>query len=131
MELYFSFLSYLGAAIVLLAIGTALFEISTKAKEFKLITQGNQTAALVLGGKVVGLALVLGSSIAHSISMLDMVIWGAVGIISQIVLYYIAELATVRFSINKAVEDDNKAIGILLFLLSISVGWIIAQCLTY
>ncbi|PAE16134.1 DUF350 domain-containing protein [Virgibacillus sp. 7505] len=131
MELFLSFLSYLGAAIVLLAIGTALFEISTKAKEFKLITQGNQTAALVLGGKVVGLALVLGSSIAHSISMMDMVIWGAVGIVSQIVLYYIAELATVRFSINKAVEDDNKAIGILLFLLSLSLGWIIAQCLTY
>ncbi|MFP7478294.1 DUF350 domain-containing protein [Terribacillus saccharophilus] len=131
MELFLSFLSYLGAAIVLLAIGTALFEISTKAKEFKLITQGNQTAALVLGGKVVGLALVLGSSIAHSISMMDMVIWGAVGIISQIGLYYIAELATVRFSINKAVEDDNKAIGILLFLLSLSLGWIIAQCLTY
>lgn len=131
MELFLSFLSYLGAAIVLLVIGTALFEISTKAKEFKLITQGNQTAALVLGGKVVGLALVLGSSIAHSISMMDMVIWGAVGIVSQIVLYYIAELATVRFNINKAVEDDNKAIGILLFLLSISVGWIIAQCLTY
>ncbi|MFP7494383.1 DUF350 domain-containing protein [Terribacillus saccharophilus] len=131
MELFLNFISYLGAAIVLLAIGTALFEITTKAKEFKLITQGNQTAALVLGGKVVGLALVLGSSIAHSISMIDMVIWGAVGIISQIILYYIAELATVRFSINKAVEDDNKAIGILMFLLSLSLGWIIAQCLTY
>ncbi|MCM3004133.1 DUF350 domain-containing protein [Priestia koreensis] len=115
----------------MLIIGFVLFEVSTRTKELALIGKGNQTAAMVMGGKLLGLAFVLGSSIAHSIDLMDMVIWGFVGIITQIVLYILIELVTIRFSIKKAVEENNTAVGILLLLVSLSVGWVIAQCLTY
>jgi len=131
-NLYVNFASYLGLAVLLLLVGTVLFEITTtKVKEFKLISQKNQAAALSLGGKIVGLAVVLGAAAEYSISLVDMAIWGVIGIISQIIVFILAELLTIRFSISKAIEEDNRAVGIMLFTLSLSVGWIVAKCLSY
>lgn len=55
-------------------------EVTTKVKEFKLMAQGNKAVSYVLGGRLLGLAIVLYSTAANSISLLDMVSWGAVGI---------------------------------------------------
>ncbi|MBM6618947.1 DUF350 domain-containing protein [Bacillus suaedaesalsae] len=103
----------------------------TRHKEFELIGKGNQAAALSFGGKLLGIAFVLGSAITNSVSLLDMVIWGVVGLVAQLLFFFISELITIRFSISDAIEKDNKAVGILLLLLSLSVGWIVAACLTY
>ena len=132
MNLYMNFLAYLGVAMLLLIVGMVLFTISTpKIKEFKLIAEKNVSAAMLLGGKVVGLALVLGAATEYSISLMDMAIWGAIGIVAQIVVFIIAELITVRFSIQKAIEQDNRAVGMMLLSLSIAVGWVVAKCLSY
>ena len=132
MNLYINFLSYLGVAIGLLVVGVVLFTISTpKIKEFKLIAEKNVSAAMLLGGKVVGLAIVLGAAAEYSISLMDMAIWGVIGIVSQIIVFIIAEVITIRFSIQKAIEEDNRAVGTMLLSLSIAVGWIVAKCLSY
>ena len=131
MDLFLNYFSYAGTAFLLLLVGFALFELSTKTKELKLIAEGNVAAALVISGKLLGLAFVIGSAIANSINLLDMIIWGAVGIISQIVLYFVLELITIRFSIKDAIEKNNTAVGTVLLLISLSVGWVLAQCLTY
>ena len=132
MNLYMNFLAYLGVAILLLIVGMVLFTISTpKINEFKLIAKKNVSAAMLLGGKVIGLALVLGAAAEYSISLMDMAIWGAIGIVAQIVVFIIAELITVRFSIQKAIEQDNRAVGMMLLSLSIAVGWVVAKCLSY
>lgn len=132
MNLYLNFASYLGVALLLLVVGMILFTLSTpKLKEFTLIGQKNATAAMFLGGKVLGLALVLGAAAEYSISLVDMVIWGAIGIVSQILVFIIAELVTVRFSLTKAIEEDNRAVGIMLLSLSLAIGLIIAKCLSY
>ncbi len=132
MNLYINFLAYIGVALLLLLIGMALFAISTpKIKEFKLIAEKNVSAAMLLGGKVLGLALVLGAAAEYSISLMDMAIWGVIGIVSQIIVFIIAEVVTIRFSIQKAIEEDNRAVGTLLLSLSLAVGWILAKCLSY
>ena len=132
MNLYMNFLAYLSVSMLLLIIGMVLFTISTpKINEFKLIAEKNVSAALLLGGKVVGLALVLGAAAEYSISLMDMAIWGAIGIVAQIVVFIIAELITIRFSIQKAIEQDNRAVGMMLLSLSIAVGWVVAKCLSY
>jgi putative membrane protein len=132
MSLYLNFLSYLGVGIGLLLVGTILFEISTtRVKEFQLIAQKNLTAGLSLGGKIIGLAIVLGAAAEYSISLVDMAIWGAIGIIAQIIVFLLAEWITIRFSIAKAIEEDNRAVGFMLLALSLSIGWIVAKCLSY
>ena len=132
MNLYINFLSYLGVAIGLLVVGVILFTLSTpKIKEFKLIAEKNVSAAMLLGGKVMGLAIVLGAAAEYSISLMDMAVWGVIGIVSQIIVFILAEVITIRFSIQKAIEEDNRAVGTMLLSLSLAVGWIVAKCLSY
>jgi len=131
LDLFLATLSYIGVAIVLLFIGIILFEITTKNKEMQLIKSGNKAAVYGFGGRILGLAIVLYSSIANSVNVFDMVVWGSVAIIMQIVIFYLAELLTPKFNITKAIDDDNQAVGLFLLFLSISIGLIIAASLTY
>ncbi|QDX93920.1 DUF350 domain-containing protein [Brevibacillus laterosporus] len=132
MPLMINFLIYAGTAFAMMLVGLVLFIVSTtKVKEFQLIATNNQAAALTLGGKMLGLAFVLGSAVANSVSLVDMVIWSGVGIVAQIIFFFLAEIITIRFSIREAIEKNNTAVGILLMMFSLSIGWIVGQCLTY
>ena len=126
-----SFLSYLAVSLVLLLVGLFLMEITTKVKEFSLMAKGNKAASYVLGGRVLGLAIVLYSTVANSISLTDMALWGAVGILAQIIVFYLAEWLTPRFNVTQSIEEDNQAVGLFLMFLSVSIGLVIAGCLTY
>jgi putative membrane protein len=126
-----NFLIYLGVSLALLLVGLFLMEITTKVKEFSLMAKGNKAASYVLGGRLLGLAIVLYSAAANSISLIDMAIWGGVGIAAQIIVFYLAEWLTPRFNVTQSIEEDNQAVGLFLLLLSLSIGVVIAGCLTY
>lgn len=126
-----NFLAYLGSALGLLIAGLFIMEIMTKNKEFKLIANGNKAASYVLGGRLVGLAIVLYSALANSISLIDLLIWGSIGIIAQIIIFYLVELLTPTFNIVEAIDKDNHSVGIFLMLLSIAIGLVIAGSITY
>ncbi|OLS40642.1 DUF350 domain-containing protein [Bacillus sp. MRMR6] len=126
-----NFLIYLLVALGLLLVGLFLMEVTTKVKEFTLMAKGNKAASYVLGGRLLGLAIVLYSSLANSISLTDMLLWGSIGILAQIIVFYLAELLTPKFNVNQSIEEDNQAVGIFLMLLSISIGIIIAGSITY
>jgi putative membrane protein len=126
-----NFLIYLLVALGLLLVGLFLMEVTTKVKEFTLMAKGNKAASYVLGGRLLGLAIVLYSSLANSISLSDMLLWGSIGILAQIIVFYLAELLTPRFNVNQSIEEDNQAVGIFLMLLSISIGVVIAGSITY
>ncbi|MDQ1004837.1 putative membrane protein [Neobacillus niacini] len=127
-----NFLIYLAVSLALLLVGLFLMEITTKVKEFALMAKGNKAASYVLGGRLLGLAIVLYSALANSISLVDMVIWGAVGIAAQIIVFYLTEWLTPRrFNVSQSIEENNTAVGLFLLLLSVSIGIVIAGCLTY
>ncbi|MDR7073585.1 DUF350 domain-containing protein [Fictibacillus barbaricus] len=131
MNLFLNFTLYAATGLALLFAGFVVFELTTKTKELKLISNGNTAAALSLGGRLFGLSFVIGSSIANSLSLIDLLIWGTVGIAAQIIALFAAEHLAIRSSISQAIDADNKAVGLLVMFLSLSVGWVIAQCLTY
>lgn len=132
MNLYLNFAAYLGLGLLLLTAGVGLFVLATpKIKEFELIGKGNMTSGLSLGGKMLGLAIVLGAAAEYSVSLLDMAIWGSIGIFTQIIVFFVAEVVTVRYSLQKAIEEDNRSVGVILFSLSLAVGWIVAKSLSY
>lgn len=126
-----NFLLYLAVTLGLLLVGLFLMEVTTKVKEFSLMAKGNKAASYVLGGRLLGLAIVLYSTAANSISLADMAIWGALGIIAQIIVFYLAEWLTPRFNVMQSIEEDNQAVGLFLMFLSVSIGVVIAGCLTY
>ncbi|RBW67826.1 DUF350 domain-containing protein [Bacillus taeanensis] len=126
-------LSYIGVGIVLLIVGTILFAVTTKISEKKLILEeGNVAEALKLGGKVLGLAIVIYAAAVNSISLADMVIWGSFGIVIQIIAFLVVEyILFPKVKLEKKVEEGNIAVALMLLIASIAVGLVVSGSLSY
>lgn len=129
--LLINYLIYFGLSTVLMILGVVIFVFTTKTKEFKLIGQGNKAAGIVVAGRTIGLAIILYSAIANSVSPVDLAIWAGIGIVTQVIANFLAELLTPGFNVEEALEKENIAVAIVLLGMFVSIGLIIAGCMTY
>jgi putative membrane protein len=140
-EGFLNFLLYLVVTLPLLGFGLLVFAFTTPYKEFKLISEGANTddpqkinaakaAAHDLGGKVIGLAIVLASAIYHSVSLLDLAIWGVIGTAFQVLVFYVFELLT-PFKVIAEIPKGNVSVGIFASRLSIATGLLMAALISY
>lgn len=129
---FFNFLAHVGTGVVLILLGLTVFMMTTKFSERELIKEGNIAVALKLWGKMIGLGIVLYTVWGSSVNLLDAFIWGLIGIVTQVVAYWIIEFVlTPKTSLAKQVEQGNTAIGFSLFAAGIVVGLVVAGSLTY
>ena len=136
-----NFLLYLIVAIPLLGVGMVLFMLVTPYREVRLLQNGGsghsaadnaaaKAAAYDLGGKIVGMSLVLGSAIYHAVDLLDLAIWGLIAIVFQIAVFYLFELFT-PFRVVKEIPNGNVAVGVFSMFLSLATGVIVASLISY
>jgi putative membrane protein len=127
------FLAHVGTGLGLIIIGIVAFAFTTKFSEWELIKAGNIAVALKLWGKVIGLGITLYTVWGGSVSLLDAFIWGLIGIVTQVIVYFIIEFILTPRSTNlaKKVEEGNIAVGFSLFAAGITVGLVVAGSLTY
>jgi putative membrane protein len=124
-----NFLLYFAVALFAEAIFVALYMAVTPHHEASLIKRGNAAAAISLGGAVLGFTLPLASVIAHSVSLLDMVVWSAVALIVQLAVYRLADF--MLREISRHIEEGNVAAATTLAAASIAIGIINAASMTY
>ena len=129
MQLFDDFLIYLILSLVLLAAFSWLYDKVTPYNEMQLIREGNTAAAIAYSGAVIGLALPLGSAVAHSVNPVDMLIWGIVALAVQVLVYFLVRRLLPR--LNAHIPEDKVAPAILLAATSLAAGIINAACLTY
>ncbi|TDF98288.1 DUF350 domain-containing protein [Paenibacillus piri] len=136
-----NFLIYLVVTVPLLGVGIVFFIFTTPYSEFQLIREGGQVddpvktgaaraAAFDLGGKMLGQTLVLASAVYHSVGLLDLIVWGLVGIAFQIIVFYLFELLT-PFKVVKEIPNGNVAVGQFSFILSLVTGILMASLISY
>jgi putative membrane protein len=112
------FIIQLGAAIGLFIISLIVYVLMTPHKELALIRAGNPSASLAFGGVVVGLAIPLGSCLAHSYGVIDLAIWGIVTLLLQLLAFRFADIF-LRGLPRRIAEGDVAA---AIFLMSIKIG---------
>ncbi|WP_328820963.1 DUF350 domain-containing protein [Peribacillus faecalis] len=129
---FLNFLTHAGIGFVLILIGLVAFAWTTKFSEIELIKAGNTAVALKLWGKAIGLAIIIYTVWSGSVSLLDAIVWGLIGIVLQVVAYWIIELIfRPKMDLEKLVEEGNIAVGFSLFSLGIVVGIVVGASLTY
>jgi putative membrane protein len=130
---FLNFLAHVGTGLGLILLGIIAFAFTTKFSEWELIKAGNIAVALKLWGKVIGLGITLYTVWSGSVNLLDAFIWGLVGIITQVVVYFIIEyiLTPRKTNLAQKVEEGNMAVGFSLFAVGITVGLVVAGSLTY
>lgn len=122
---------YFVIAIIVVLIGLVIFEwITTKYKDWDEVAQGNQAVALSIAGKIVGICIILAFAIYHSVTVWETLIWGGYGVVLQMIAYLLFELFTRKFSVEEKIKQNNIAVGIISFGVSLGLAFVIGASIT-
>ena len=124
-----TFLAYFAVAVALLTLFGMAYIFITPYREIQLIRQGNVAAALGLGGALLGFVLPLASAIAHSVSLLDMAVWGLIALLVQLLVYRVA--CGLAPELVQDIPAGKVAAGTFVATLSVVTGILNAACMTY
>lgn len=125
----FDFCKYFVAAVGFVLLFCLVYCKFTPYNELKLIRGGNTSAAISLGGAIVGFVLPLCSAITHSVGFVDMLIWAMIAMLAQFALF-----GSVRIffrSLVQEIENNHTAAATLLAFSSVAIGILNAACMTY
>jgi putative membrane protein len=122
------FIAYFGASMLLLIVFSYIYGKVTPYSELQLIREGNVAPAISYGGALFGFAVPVASAISHSVSFLDMMVWGGVAGLVQITLFVVLRFA-MKDLVN-GIADNRIAPATLLAVLSVAVGTLNAACMT-
>lgn len=112
------FIIQLGAALGLFIVSLMIYVIMTPHKELALIRAGNPSAALAFAGVVIGLAIPLGSCLAYAFSLFDLLIWGVITLLLQLIAFRFTDMF-LRGLPRRIAEGDVAA---AVFLMSVKIG---------
>ena len=109
-----------GVTLLLLAAGAAADGAITPFHEVALMRAGNTAAGVVLGGTLVSLAIPLAATLATSRLTLDILVWGLVALVIQLVVFML--VAWLFRGLRAAIETGNTAAAIALVGAQIAVA---------
>lgn len=124
-----AFLAYFALSMVLTVIFVWVYTWMTPHNEMELIRANNASAAIALGGAVIGFALPLSSAISNSLSLLDCAIWGVVALIVQALTFLVLRLLLKQ--LPERIAKGETGAGIFAASCAIAVGMLNAACMTY
>ncbi len=131
MEPYLTTLGYFVIAIFVVLIGLLIFEwVTTKYKDWDEISRGNQAVAMSVTGKIIGICIILSFAIYNSLTIWDTIIWGAYGIVLQMIAYFLFEILTRKFSVQAKLLENNTAVGMVSIGVSIGLAFVIGASIT-
>jgi putative membrane protein len=122
-----SFAAFFAVAIAVLAVFVAIYVQVTPYAELSLVREGNVAAAVSLGGTLVGLALPVANVVRNSHALLDVVVWGVIACVVQLLAYAAARLAVPQ--LVRDIPAGKVAPALFLAALSIAVGLVNAACM--
>ena len=123
-----AFLTYFFLSLALLVVFLAVYLAITPYSELALIRQGNVAAAISLGGALIGFVLPLARAVTQSVSTLDLVTWGGVALVVQVVVFLLVGKLVPRFA--EAIRNGQIAGASFLAALAVAVGLLNAASMT-
>lgn len=120
-----SLLGYFTVAIMGLVVFLSFFEMVTKYKCWEEIRKGNVAVAMATGGKIFGICNILRFSIEAGASIYETMKWSLVGFLLLLLAYFLFEFMTPVFSIDDEIAADNRAVGLIALLISVSLSYVI------
>ncbi len=92
----------------------------TPYNDVRLVREGNSAASVALGGAFLGMAIPLAASLAGSVTTLDILLWGVVTVIIQLISFKVVDL--VLRGLPKRIETGEMSAAIFLAFAKVSVG---------
>ena len=116
-----------GVTLALLIAGCVVHVLLTPMKELKLIKDGNISAGISVAAVIVGLAVPMAACLATSNSVYDLLIWGVVAILLQLLAFRVADL--LLRDLPKRIERDEIGAALLLAAVKLAAALVMAAAL--
>ena len=123
------FLGHFGVALLMLGIGVVLYLLITPVNEYRLIKEGNTSAALTLGAAMLGISISLGAALAGSVNLWDIVIWGSVAILLQLAVFFLID--RVLSDLAHRIRADEMSAALILASTKLSIALLNAAAIGY
>ena len=122
------FILFIVVAAVLLLFFVFVYTRVTRHNEIALIKKNSTAAAIAFSGSLIGFALPLASTMINSVNVIELVLWGVIALIVQVLVYLLIRLPMPR--ISERIEADEVAAGIWLGACSVVAGILNAASMT-
>ncbi len=124
-----AFLSYFVSGLGCYAAFAVIYTRMTPQKETGLIREGNLAAVVAFSGRLAWLQLSARFAAAHSVSLVDFLLWAVIGIAIQVLAFYIANF-TMK-DLHGKITEGNVAAGLWGGGIAVAIGILNAACMTY
>lgn len=121
------FLLYGGVTLGLLILGCVVHILLTPMKEMQLIRDGNVAAGIGVAAVIVGLAIPMAACLASAASVYDVVIWGVVAILLQMLAFRAADL--ILRDLPKRIERNEIGAAMVLAAVKLAAAMVMAAAL--
>jgi putative membrane protein len=121
------FLIHGGVTLALLMAGCIVHMLLTPMKEMQLIREGNVSAGISVGAVIVGLAVPMSACLATATTVYDILIWGVVAILLQLLAFRASDL--LLRDLPKRIERDEVGAALVLAGVKIAAAMIMAAAL--
>jgi putative membrane protein len=127
---YLETLAFYSVAIIALVVFVAVFELVTKYKDWQEIKNGNVSVAMALGGKIFGICNIFRFAIENNDTVFRSLVWAGYGFLLLLAAYFIFEFLTPVFKIDDELRKDNRAVGLLSMIISVSISYVVGASVT-
>ena len=114
--------------LAMLAMGVFFYIKITPYDEIDLVRAGNSAAAVSLAGAIIGLAIPLAFSMASSVTIWEILIWGPVTLFLQLIAFRLTDL--MLKDLPKRITDGEMGAALLLISIKLAVAAINAAAVT-
>jgi putative membrane protein len=118
---------HFAVTVAMLAIGVTIYIFLTPIREITLIRQNNLAAAVSFGGATIALAIPLASAMSSSVSVPDILIFGAVALVLQLICDKAAGLMLP--DLQGRIGNGEMAAAVMLVSIKLGVSAINAAAL--
>ncbi|HVY88657.1 MAG TPA: DUF350 domain-containing protein [Hyphomonadaceae bacterium] len=122
-----NFLLYGGVTLALLVTGCAVHVLLTPMKEMQLIRDGNLSAGISLAAVIVGLGLPMAACLSSAASVYELLIWGVVAILLQMLAFRAADL--VLRDLPRRIERNEAGAALVLAAVKLAAAMVMAAAL--
>jgi len=121
------FMVHSGVSLAILLVGSYLYTLLTTHNELALIREGNVSASISFGGAIIGLAIPLAFSLSASVSLWDLLVWGVVALLLQLLAFRLVDLFLK--DISNRIEANEISASVMLVSVKLATAFINAAAI--
>ncbi|WP_325895332.1 DUF350 domain-containing protein [Grimontia sp. NTOU-MAR1] len=126
-----NFIIYFATSLAFVLIFKFIYVRITPYDEWSLIKDKQSvTAAVALGGAFLGYCIAIAGAAQNSVNIVDFMVWGVIAMLAQFIAFAIVRFVMLK-ELTQRIENDELPAGIILAVVSFSIGVLNAACLTY